>query len=92
MSTFEDHSHGEVRAAELGDGVVAELQEDTLVQALGALGAGLAATRRRRHLPGELVQVQPPQRPAVARVAREQRSLHDLRQVHDAEDGPSRGS
>ena len=37
--------------------------------------------------PGELVQVQPPQRPAVARVAREQRALHDLRQVHDAEDG-----
>ena len=40
-----------------------------------------------RHLARELVQVQPPQRPAVARVAREQRALHDLGQVHDAEDG-----
>ena len=43
---FDDHSHGEMRAAELGHRVVAELEEDPFVQPLRALGAGLAATRR----------------------------------------------
>ena len=46
MSTFEDHSHGEVRAAELGHGVVAELEEDPLVEALGALGCPTPSPRR----------------------------------------------
>jgi hypothetical protein len=73
-------------APELRHGVVTELQKDSLVQAFGPLGPGLPG-HVDRDLARELVQVQPPQRAAVARVACEQRSLHDLRQVHDTEDG-----
>ena len=87
MSTFEAPLAGEVRAAELRHGVVAELEEDPLVEVLGPLGTDLgAAPSALAALRRELVQEQAPQRPGVARIAREQRALHDLGQVHDAED------
>ena len=80
---------GDVGAADLGDRVVAVADEDALVEARGALA--LDAVERPlavRHVAGELLEEQPPQRPRVARVAREQRALDGLRQVDEAEDGP----
>ena len=46
------------------------------------------AARRRRDVARELVEVEPPQRALVARVAGEQRALDRLRQAHEREDGP----
>src|SRR5439155_12809234 len=93
---------GEVYAAELGDGVVAVLDEDALVELLGPLAAGGSElhllTPRGGHAPlphrpvtltwcQELVEKQPAQRLRRARVAREQRAPDDLGQVHQREDG-----
>ena len=80
---------GDVRAAELGDRVVAEAAEDALVEARGALAlSALEGPAAVRHVGGELVEIEPAKRPRVARVAREQRPLDGLRQVDEAEDGP----
>ena len=80
---------GDVRAAELRDRVVAVPEEDPLVQLCRALAlAGVAAGARRRHVAGELVEEQPPQRALIARVAREQRALDGLGHVHQREHWP----
>ena len=79
---------GDVGAAELGDGVVAVADEDALVE-LGRALALLAVVARGvlGERAGELVEVQPAQRPRVARVAGEQRALDRLRQVDEREHG-----
>ena len=75
--------------AHLGDRVVPVADEDTLVElrrplALDAVEWPPALGDVGR----ELVEEQPSERPAVARVARKQGALHRLRQVDEAEDGP----
>ena len=79
---------GDVRAAELGHGVVAVAEEDALVE-LGRALALLAVERPggAGAVGGELVEVQAAQRALVARVAGEQRALHGLRQVDQREHG-----
>ena len=79
---------GDVRAAELGDGVVAVADEDPLVELRGARALAGHVPRAVGHVVGELVQEQPAQRPGVARVAREQRALDGLREVDQREDRP----
>ena len=75
-----------MRAAELRDRVVAVLVEDALVELVGApdaqrlLGVPFVAD-----LIEKLVEEEPAQRLRRARVAGEQRSLHDLRQVAQRE-------
>jgi hypothetical protein len=77
-----------VRAAELGDGVVAVADEDPLVQLRGALALlGLRRARVLGQRVGELVEEQAAQRARVAGVAREERALHRLGQVDEREDG-----
>jgi hypothetical protein len=78
----------DVRAPELGDGVVAVADEDALVELPGALALLAVERLTRRGVGGELVQVQPPQRALVAGVAREQCALDRLRQVDEREDRP----
>jgi hypothetical protein len=80
---------GHVGAPELGDGVVAVLAEDLLVEPFGALRAGgLRGGGARLELRGELVDQQPPQALRRARVAGEQRPLDHLGQRRQAEDVP----
>ena len=79
---------GQVGAADLRDRVVAVAHEDALVEAGRALA--LLALERPPALGdvgGELLQVEPPQRPRVARVAGEERSLDRLGQVDEREHG-----
>ncbi len=81
---------GDVRAPELGDGVVAVADEDPLVEVGGA--AALVALpgrggRRGAQRVGELVEEEAPQRALVARVAGEERALHRLRQADQREHG-----
>ncbi len=79
---------GDVRAAELGHRVVSVADEDPLVQLGRALAlAGDVGGDGRQRL-RELLQEQPPQRPGIARIAREQRALHGLRQVDEREHRP----
>ena len=80
---------GQVHAAELGDGVVAVLEEDLLVQLLGALQAdrgvhGVVAADVQ--VADELVEEQAPQALRTAAVAGEQRTLDHLGQVDQGED------
>src|SRR5206468_7468672 len=89
----------QVDAAELRDGIVAVLEEDALVELLGALRPSVAELDvvavpssllplfRRQ----ELVEEEPAQRLRRARVACEERALHDLRQVDEREDGTVEG-
>ena len=77
-----------MRAAELRDRVVAVAEEDPLVELGRALALGALDRLRLGHRVGELVEEEPAQRPLVARVAREERTLHRLRQVDEPEDGP----
>ena len=89
MSDVGDPLAGDVRAAELGDRVVAVAEEDPLVELGGALA--LVAVARGACVGqrvGELVEEQPAQRARVARVAGEQRALDRLGQVDQREDGP----
>ena len=80
---------GDVGAAELRDRVVAVADEDPLVELARALALGaVERARPRATSPGELVEEQPPERALVARVAREQRALHGLGQVHEREHRP----
>ena len=75
---------GEVDAAELGHRVVAVFDEDLLVELLrsrqpdGGVDGGVA---RDVELPDELVEEEPAQALGRSRVAGEERSLDDLRQV-----------
>jgi hypothetical protein len=82
-----DPLDGDVGTAQLGHRVVAVADEDALVELAGALALLTVERRTRRGIGGELLEVEPPQRPLVARVAREQGALHGLRQVHEREDG-----
>ena len=77
----------DVRAAELRHRVVAVADEDALVELAGALALLTVEGGARRGVRGELLEVEPPQRSLVARVAREQGALHRLGQVHEREDG-----
>jgi hypothetical protein len=72
-------------AAELRDGVVAVLDEHAVVETLGSLHARGGQVAALIHVLGELVQEEPSQGLRGPRVAREERSLHDLRQVHEGE-------
>ena len=78
-----------VHPAELRDRVVPVADEDALEElrrprALDIVIRGPARRERRR----ELVQEQPPQRPGIARVAREHRGLDRLREIHEREHRP----
>ena len=81
----------EVHAAELGDGVVAVLEEHALVELFRA-----AQPDRRVdgevagevEIADELVEEQPAQALVGTGVPREQRALHDLGQIDEREDGP----
>jgi len=77
--------------AQLRDRVVAEAQEDALVQfacALPPAGRKPAARRGGIRLLSDFSEDPPPQRARVARVAREQRALDLLGQVSEREHGP----
>ena len=81
---------GEVHAAELGDGVVAVLEEHPVVELLGAPqadGGVDGAVAGDVELVDELVEEEPAQALGRARVAGEQRALHHLGQVDEREDG-----
>ena len=78
----------EVHAPELGDRVVAVLEEDPVVQLLGPLQAHRGVDRRVAgdvEVAHELVEEQAAQALGRARVTGEQRPLHDLGQVHEGE-------
>ena len=77
-----------MRAAELGDGVVAVADEDPLVELARALALVASKGGAVRQRVGELVEEQPPQRALIARVAGEQRALDRLGQVDQREDRP----
>ena len=82
---------GQVHAAELGDGVVAVLDEHLLVEVLGALHADGGVDRvvaRHVEVADELVEEQPAQALRAAAVAGEQRPLDHLGQVDQGEHGP----
>ncbi len=75
---------GQVHAAELGDGIVAVLEEDLLVQFLGTFEAdrgvdGVVAADV--EIADELVEEQSPQALGAAAVSGEQRAFDHLRQV-----------
>ena len=79
---------GEVDAAELGDRVVAVVEEDPLVQLLGPFEADRGVDRLVAgdvEVAHELVEEQPSQRLRAAAVAGEQRALHDLGKVDERE-------
>ena len=76
----------DVRAAELRHRVVAVAEEDALVELGRALPLGALDERHLRHRVGELVEEEAAQRARIAGVAREERALHRLRQVDEAED------
>ena len=81
---------GEVHAAQLRDGVIAVLEEHLLVELLGPIepdrrvDSPVAADVQ---LVDELVEEQPPETLRRAGVAGKQRSLDDLGEVHEREDG-----
>ena len=78
---------GDVGGPELGHRVVAVLPEHALVEAVGPLDADRRLPDpARRNRVEELVEEEPPQRLRRARVAGEQRPLHDLGQVPQGED------
>ncbi len=82
---------GQVHAAQLGDRVVAVLEEDPVVELLGPTqpdGGVDGQVAADVEIADELVQEQPAQALGRAGVAGEQRSLHHLREVHQREDGP----
>ena len=89
--------YSEVRAGQLGDGVVAVTDKDTLVELLGApYGDHIVIDRRRSgqaFKPGirfvdELVQQDAAQALLRPRVAGEEGALHDLRQVPQGKNRP----
>ena len=79
-----------MHAAELGDGVVAVLEEDPVVELLGppqpdrGVDGGVAADVE---VADELVEEEAPQALGAAGVAGEQGALHDLGQVDEREHG-----
>ena len=77
----------EVDTAQLRDRVVPVLDEDALEEPLRPGRADAPCGRRPLHgRVGELVEEQPAERLGRARVAREQRALHDLGKVDERED------
>ena len=79
-----------MHAAELGDGVVAVLEEHALVELLGAPQADRRVDGEvagEVEVADELVEEEPAQALVGARVPGEQRALHDLGQVGQREDG-----
>ena len=81
----------EVDATELGDGVVAVVEEDPLVQLLGPFEADRGVDRLVAgdvEIADELVEEQPSQRLRAAAVAGEQRALHHLGKVDEGEHRP----
>ena len=85
----------QVNAAELGDGVVAVLEEHPLVELLGALeadGGVDAVVAGDVEVADELVEEQAAQALRAAAVAGEQRPLDDLGQVDEGEHRARRGS
>jgi hypothetical protein len=76
-----------VHASELRDGVISVLHEHPVVELLRALHADARHLAALVDVLGELVEEQAAERLGRARVTREQRALHDLRQVHQREDG-----
>ena len=79
----------EVDAAELGDGVVAVLEEDAFVEVFGALeadGRVDGEVAGEVEIADEFVEEEAAQALVGARVAGEQRALHDLGQVRQRED------
>src|SRR5215210_3855243 len=97
-----DPLEGEVRAPELGHRVVPVAEEDALVERRRALALDAArrASRPALEVARELIEEQPAERAAVARVAREESALDGLREVDEREDrsvevrevGPKRGA
>ena len=82
---------GQVHAAQLGDGVVAVLEEHLLVQLLGPFETDRGVDRLVAgdvEIADELVEEQPPQALRAAAVAGEQGPLHDLREVDEGEHRP----
>src|SRR5205814_10124544 len=74
---------GDVRAAELRDGVVAVAEEDPLVELRRALALRELYYGDLRQGLGELVEEQAAQRARIARVACEERALDRFRQVDE---------
>ena len=75
-----------MRAAELRDRVVAVAEEDRLVELRRAVALRELDDRHVGQRVGELVEEEPPQRPRVARVAREEGALDGLGEVDERED------
>ena len=78
-----------MHAAELRDGVVAVLEEHAFVELFGAPQADGRVDREiagEIEIADELVEEQPAQALVGTRVPREQRALHDLRQIDERED------
>ena len=78
----------EVHATQLGDRIVAVLEEHLLVQLLGALEPDRGVDRLVAgdvEIAHELVEEEPPEALGAAAVAGEQGTLHDLREVHECE-------
>jgi hypothetical protein len=77
-----------VRAADLGDRVVAVPHEDALVEPGGPLALlALEGAASLGDVGGELVEVEAAQTPGVAGVAGEERALDRLREIDQREDG-----
>src|SRR4029077_1443215 len=79
---------GEVHATELGDGVVAVVEEDPFVQLLGPFQTHGGVDRLVAgdvEVADELVEEQPSQRLRAAAVASEQCTLHDFGKVDEGE-------
>ena len=78
---------GDVGAADLGDRVVAVADEDALVQLRRPRSLLVVeGTAGGRGVAGELLQVEPPHRPGIARIAGKKGAFHGFRQVHQGED------
>ena len=80
---------GDVGTPDLGDRVVAVAHEDALVELRRPCPlVGVEGAPGGRGIAGELLQVESPDRPGIARIAGKKRAFDGFRQVHQAEDGP----
>ena len=90
---FDEPSHARCTPPELGDGVVAVLDEHALEELLGSSGPGVAVSSTvagggvETSRAQELVEEKPAKRLGRARVAGEESTLHDLGQVDQREHG-----
>ena len=79
---------GEMHATQLSDRVVAVLEEDLLIELFGSLQADRRVhpeVARHIQVPHEFVEKEATQTLGASAIAREQRALHDLGQVHQRE-------